>query len=635
MSKNLRFLTLSLLTTGTLSVTADRLLAQKDTLRGSVLDPVIVTANKTEQKQSSTGKIVQVITHEQIEKSAGKDLAQLLNEQTGISVNGANSNPGKDKSLYLLGAAANYTVILLDGVPLNDPSGLGDYDLRLLSLSQVERIEILEGSQSTLYGSNAIAGVINIITRKATSDHTEGNALLSYGTYNTFKGNADFSKKGKILEYNLDYQYLTTDGISEAKDTTGTGNFPKNGLTQQSFMANVGINVTDRLKISPFYRYAAYKGTYSNDAFSGGSNPYTTALNNTGLIAKYRYNNGSIYANYGYDFTDRDYSYATYTGKFHHAEAYINHSFDKTVQFVGGVNFQSFSVGIPDSNNTLLSSYLSFLLSPAKGLHIELGGRYNHHNRYGHNFTYSFNPSYLISQTLKVFVNLSSGFRAPSLSEMLPSAYTLGNPGLTPEKSTNIEAGMEFWLIKKTLSVTGTYFDRKLTDAIVYTTDPVTSLGIYLNRDKQHDHGVQAEINYQPGPKFSFKASYAYIYGKGTQKLASGKDSVFYNLLRRPKNTVNLSAGYQLTKYFFISSSLQATGQRSDIAYQSLPPYGSVPVTLKAYALWNMYAEYHLLNNNLILFADAKNLTNNTRYYEAYGYSVQGFTINTGIRFKL
>jgi len=631
MSKKLTLLTTSLLVAG-------MLLAQKDTLHGNALDPVIVTANKIEQKQSSTGKMVSVISREQIEKSAGKDLAQLLNEQTGLNVNGANSDQGKDKSLYLLGASANYTVILLDGIPLSDPSGLGGaYDLRLLAISQIERIEILKGSQSTLYGSNAIAGVINIITRKASSDKIEANALLSYGTYNTFKGNADVNRKGKVLEYDLNYQYLSTDGIAEAKDTTGTGNFPKNGLTQQSFVANLGINVTDRLKISPFYRYSTFKGTYSNGAFSGGSNPYNSKLNNTGLIAKYQYDHGSIYANYGYDFTDRNYSFESYTAKFHHAEAFINHRFNKIIQLTGGINFQSFSIGIPDSNNTLLSTYASVMLSPIEGLHIDVGSRFNHHNKYGNNFTYSFNPSYLISQTLKVFVNLSTGFRAPSLSEMLSSPpYVIGNPGLKPEKSTNIEAGLELWLINKTLSVTGAYFDRKLTDAIEYiTVNPVTYSGTYINRDKQQDQGVQTELNYQPTAKVSFKASYTYVYGQSTQKQPSGKDSTFYNLIRRPKNTVNLSAGYQFNKHLFISSSLQTIGQRDDNFYQSISPYATIPVTLKAYALWNMYAEYRLLSNKLLFFADAKNLTNNTNYYEAYGYNVQGFTINTGIRFKL
>ena len=123
--------------------------AEEDSVKS--LDKVVITATKYPTRQSNTGKLVSVITREQIEKSAGKDLAQLLNEQTGITVNGSFSNPGKDKSIFFRGASSNYTLILLDGIPLNDPSGTGGtFDIRLIPIEQIERIEILKGSQSTL-----------------------------------------------------------------------------------------------------------------------------------------------------------------------------------------------------------------------------------------------------------------------------------------------------------------------------------------------------------------------------------------------------------------------------------------------------------------------------------------------------
>ena len=165
------------------------------------LDQVVITATKSPKKLSETGKIVTVVTRQDIDHSVGKDLAQVLNEQTGIIVNGANSNPGKDKSIFFRGASDKYTLILLDGIPLNDPSQLGgQYDIRLIPLNTIDRIEILKGSQSVLYGSNAVAGVINIITRKAESEQTTGTGTLSYGTYKTLKGGADFGRKGKIFE---------------------------------------------------------------------------------------------------------------------------------------------------------------------------------------------------------------------------------------------------------------------------------------------------------------------------------------------------------------------------------------------------------------------------------------------------
>ena len=165
---------------------SNQLHAQQDT---TLLDEAVVTANKYPNKTSLTGKVVTIITREQLERSGGRDLAQLLTEQTGIYIGGANSNAGKDKSLYLRGSRVEHTLITIDGIPAYDASGIGgNFDIRNLSLSNIERIEILKGSQSTLYGTDAIAGVINIITRKSGTAPLGGQATASYGSNGTFRG---------------------------------------------------------------------------------------------------------------------------------------------------------------------------------------------------------------------------------------------------------------------------------------------------------------------------------------------------------------------------------------------------------------------------------------------------------------
>ncbi len=601
--------------------------SREDTI-SKAMDEVVITANKFPQKQSGTGKVITVITREQIMQSGGKDLSQLLNEQTGIVVNGATSNPGKDKSLFLRGATDKYTLILLDGVPLNDPSGVGgSFDLRLLSLDNIERIEILKGSQSTLYGSNAVAGVINIISKKATSKQPQLKGLLTYGSYNSFKGNANISQKTKVLEYDFNYGYYHTDGISEAKDTTGKANFDKDGFTQHAIQTTIGINITDKLKLSPYYRFTQFKGDYDAGSFLDAPNHYTASLVNTGLTGHYDYKSGSLHFNYGYDFTKRDYAsqfgeFIT-KGKFHHAEAYTDHAINKNTHLVAGLNYQSYHIDVRDTTRSIISPYASLFLKTNKGLNVELGGRWNYHNQYGNNFTYSFNPSYLINNYVKLFVNVTSGFRAPSINELFGPFGS--NPNLKPEKSATQEAGMQTSLLEKKLEFTITGFNRTINDVIIY------GLNGYENRDKQHDFGVEFEAGYAVNKQINIKLNYAYVDGKITQKL-TGKDTSYYNLIRRPKHNVHVFAGYQVNKNLFVSSSLQITGKRIDNNFLTFP---ATQVDLKGYALWNMYAEYNFLKKKLNFFVDAKNLTNKKNYYEVYGYSVQGLNVTGGFRFQL
>ena len=273
------------------------------------LNEVVLTVTKSAIKQSQTGKVVTVIDQSVLEKSQGKDLAQLLTEQAGVIVNGATSNPGKDKPLFVRGAKNDYTVILIDGIPMADASGVtGAFDPRLIPLENIERIEIVKGAQSTLYGSNAVAGVINIITKNGGTKEAVVYGTASAGSYNSFNGNIGVRGTIENSSYDVGFVHRQTDGISEAKDTLGTQNFDKDGFNQNGVYLNFDAGITKNFHFKPYFRYQYFKGGYDADAFTDGANTYTSSVLSVGSILKYDGKKVSLTAQYAHDETSRLYS---------------------------------------------------------------------------------------------------------------------------------------------------------------------------------------------------------------------------------------------------------------------------------------------------------------------------------------
>jgi vitamin B12 transporter len=617
---------------------------QKDSLKLINLNEVVVTATKFPKNQSETGKVLTVIDEEQLAVSGGKDLSQLLNEQVGLVINGANGNPGKDKSVFLRGARGDYTLILLDGIPITDPSGGGGaFDLRMLPIDQIDRIEILKGSQSVLYGSDAIAGVINIITKKKGSKPVGGFGTISYGTYNTFKGNAGVSGVTNLLDYNVGYTHFRTDGISEAKDATGNENFDKDGYEQDAVQVNLGIRPTEKLSINPFVRYSSFNGKYDGGSFKDDTlAKYDSKLVNFGVNSQLNFSKGAVNFLYGHDkvsrtflssnsFDPKGYSESSFSGNFNHAEIFTNYDITNYFQILGGLNYQWMDMDNPkgiikNPSGDIVSPYLSFFIKNIKGLSVEVGGRYVDYESDSaskNTFTYSINPSYLIKSQVKVFANYSTGFKTPTLSQLYGQYGA--NPELQPEESRSLEGGLQFFSVNKKLDIRAVVFSRKLNNAIDYR-------GGFINLNKQDDYGFEIEPNFTVSNKLSFRVFYAFVDGEVTTKQGD-RDTTYYNLIRRPKHSFGVNVAYHIGERLFVNVNIKTFGKRNDIFFD-MSTYESKAVELSSYQLVNLYAEYRFFKNKLKVFADIKNLLNQ-QYVEVQGYNTQRLNVNTGVSFNL
>lgn len=624
------------------------------------LDEVVITANKYPNKTSLTGKVITVITKEQLEQSSGKDLAQVLTEQAGIYIGGANSNAGKDKSVYLRGARIDHTLITMDGVPLYDPSGIGgNFDIRNIPIASVERIEILKGSQSTLYGSDAIAGVINIITKKTGNKTATGSGLLSYGSYNNFRGSTGVNGKKDKIDYNVNYSLNKTDGINEAK--SNTANPDKDGYMQHSVMAGLGFEVTKNISIQPYIRFTKIKGdldqgafvdeldyTYNQKSFQAGiKNEFS--FGKTKLNVLYNFNtinreyiDDSVKSRNGYD----TYSRGLYEGKEHFVDVFAHFTLGDKIKLTTGIDFRSsvsdqeyLSIGFfgpyttKYSNDSLnqnqIALYAALNFNSKGGFNIEIGNRLNLHSEYGSHDVFNINPSYFINRQLKLFANFSSGYRTPSLYQLF-SEY--GNKNLKPEAAVTFEGGVQYFTTNKKFTGRAVAFKRNVKDLIFFYYNPGTFQSQYINQDKQKDNGVELEASYALAKNTTIKAFYTYVTGEISTKLGSGKDTTYFNLLRRPKNSFGININSRINEKFFISSTLSAFGKRED-AYFDSQTFNTVRVTLKNYSLWDIYAEYNLHKNKLKLFADFRNILD-SKYTEISGFNTTGFNMTGGVRFN-
>ncbi len=589
-------------------------------------DEMIVTATKTLNSISDTGgSSVTVITSEDIRNSGKQSVEEVIKGTAGIDV-ASNGGPGTLASVFLRGADAKNTLVLIDGVPSNDPADANRApNLANLTVDNIDRIEIVRGTVSFLYGSNASAGVINIITKKGSST-PQSFAGIEGGSYGTYKVYAGTNGQQGILNYSVGVSRLKTEGFSAVDQNNSWINpkgkvFEKDGYDNTSLSGNFGLRLNDHTSLETVLRYTKANVAYD---YSGSD---TSGLNQdsdqfSGRIAL-KMNYKPLVSTLYYNVYDQDRSYLTsgaVSSKFNGHRYEIGWQGDVAVEENNtvsvGLNYQQESM-----INQNFGSYASLFDKGvgSKSVFVQdqwrLGGvkvvggvRYEDNEKFGSKTTYRVAPSYTINDTVLKF-SYGTGFRAPSLYELF-SPY--GNTQLTAETTSGWDTGFE-QKVSDRLKFGATYFrmdfDNRIDfDLSTYTYAQVAGL--------TKTHGVESFVEWNPIDPLLLTCNYTYT---------STADPLGSELLRRPKNKVGITGTGKLSSKLKVSTNMQWVGTRIDNGVE-----GKSKGQLPGYFLLNMTASYKL-SDTVELYGRIDNLFD-VYYEEAWGYATPGRSAYAGIK---
>jgi vitamin B12 transporter len=601
------------------------------------LGNVIVSATKTETYQAEIGSSTTVITAEDIRKSGKRSVQEVLRDVPGLTVIQTGTLGGAT-SVFMRGANSGQTLVMVDGVEVNDPmSDSRSFNFANLLTDNIERIEVVRGPQSTLYGSDAMAGVINIITKKGTGKpKVEGS--FEGGSHNTFSEN--FGLSGTALN-KLDYSFsatrLDSDGISSAEG--GSENDPYHNLALSS---KIGYKILDNAQLNLSVNYVDAR-TGSDYGSNQDASNYTSWSKD--LAAKFAFDQSvnSWWAHtlsFSYhdvrrkdreDWNNWASTYDSniiadwYKGNNKKVEWQHNISPVKWNVFTAGVEYEYESgSSYYESSSIAYGPYLSkanrksvdnmgyYFQDQLKiwdRLFITPGIRIDDHEMFGTETTYKISTAYLISETgTRLKANWGTGFKAPTLYQLYDAYY--GNINLKPEENKSYDFGFEQNFFKDRVSFDLTYFHNDFKNMI--TGDPNT--WVYKNIGKAITKGFEAGAKFSPFDKLTFGANFTYT---DTEDKSTG-----LTLARRPKRQANLYADWGFLPNANLNLGINYVGKRRDSDYNN--------VTDKAYTIFRMAASYDI-TKNLQVFGRIENLFDE-KYQEVYGYETMGRSFYAGIK---
>lgn len=607
------------------------------------LEDIVITPTRTEGKVSSTASTVTVLSAKELEKRGLYTVKDALKEDFSIDIAQAGALGGS-ASIFIRGANSGQTRVMIDGVRVYDPiSTNAAFDPAYLSLDNIEKIEIVKGPQSSLYGADAIGGVINIITKKGKGRPR----FLLYeeaGTYYTRREGIDFSGEKDKLRFSISSSHLRSKGFSRAAKRLG--NPERDPYENNAYSMRTDYDLSDELSLGLIGRY-----TYARYAYDDGGGAGQDDVNRKGwtkqgmasFVTNHKISDNSEQkiqlswmGNYRRDFDENDpvdaddYLRDWYSGESLQAEWQGNYKLCDFDTIVAGFNY----LKERGESYFFLSAFPPAAIFPkryawTKGYFLEnrlnlndrftstVSYRIEDHSRFNTHDTYRIDALYTFDKiNTKVKGAFGTGFKTPTLYQLYAPADAFfggGNVNLRPEESQTYEAGFEQPFFDNKFKYSLTYFHNNFKNLIDSVFNPVTFVSEqYRNVGKARSFGYENKVEFKPKDNLKISGNYTWLDTENKEN--------HDELLRRAKNKFNLNLDYVLFEKWGLNFDVSYVGHRQD----------SGNLLLKRYVKAD-FATYYNLDEHIKIYARIENMFNK-KYEEIKGYATAGFSVYGGVK---
>ena len=607
------------------------------------VETVIVTGTSLDDTIESTGSSVSVLTEDQLNSGQYRNALSALKQIPGLDVVQSGPNGG-NAAIFLRGGNSEHTLILLDGIELNNPATTNRaYNIANLTLENIERIEVIRGPQSTVYGSDAMGGVINLISKKA-KEGVRATVSSEAGAYNSFTqiGNVSYGSQSFDVSTGITRQDVGNISAADA----GNGNKEHDDYSNTSLSTRLRFAPTSNIELTNTTRYTRNHTNLDNFGGVGGDDPnrfikneefftrgdLTTTLLSSELVpsAYIAYTRHNLEDINNPDRNSEEVLDSEFSGDIVTAGTKLKWAPTPWAATLLGIETQAERADSRYYSDGLFGPYEDILfgqqartnsifgevkLSYEDRMHLDAGLRHDDHSIFGSRTTFKIAPAIHATETMKLRGSVGTGFKAPSLVQLY-SSY--GNQNLDAERSLGYDVGIDQVVVPDVWTLSLTYFRTDYENLVTF--NPATF--VLENIDSSRTQGLEVATNLDVTSAVSARISYTYT---DTLNETTGQ-----SLLRRPRNKLTTSLTYKPMEQLSTQIQWRVVSSRYDTDFNTYPPER---VSLAGYGLVDVAASY-ALDPDIEVFARVDNLFDK-EYQEVFGFGTMGAAGYAGIKVAL